>query len=68
MTFIKKIIYYSLLIAFIICLLLATIILNSQNKDLDKKIKLNNYYNTINKDSYKYINVVEEFQKKYNNE
>lgn len=68
MTFIKKIIYYSLLIAFIICLLFATIILNNQNKDLDKKIKLNNYYNTINKDSYKYINVVEEFQKKYNND
>lgn len=67
MIIIKKIIYYSLLIIFITCLLFTSIKLNNQNKDIDKKIKLNNYYNTINKDSYNYINVVEEYKKKYNN-
>lgn len=41
--------------------------LNKQNKDLDKKIKLNNYYSNISHDSYKYINIIDEYKKKYNN-
>ena len=53
--------------ACIILLIYSVIGLNRQNKDLDKKIKLNSYYSNINKDSYKYINVIDEYRKKYNN-
>lgn len=48
-------------------LIYSVIGLNKQHEDLDKKIKLNNYYSNINKDSYKYVNVVDEYRKKYNN-
>lgn len=41
--------------------------LNKQNKDLDKKIKLNNYYSNISKDSYKYVNIIDEYRKIFNN-
>lgn len=41
--------------------------LNKQNKDLDKKIKLNNYYSNISKDSYKYVNIIDEYRELFNN-
>ena len=41
--------------------------LNKQNKDLDKRIKLNSYYSNINKDSYKYVNIIDEYRNLFNN-
>lgn len=57
-------------ILIIICLfglIYSTLGLNKQNKDLDKKIKLNNYYTNISKNNYQFINVIDEYQKKYQN-
>ena len=67
MIIIKKIIYYCILFLCIVSFIYSVYGLNKQNKDLDKKIKLNNYYSNINKDSYKYINIIDEYRNKYNN-
>lgn len=67
MIIIKKIIYYIIFIISVISFIYSINGLNKQNKDLDKKIKLNNYYSAINKNSYKYLNVINEFRNKYNN-
>ncbi len=64
----KGIIYYTLLSFCLIILIYSCVNLNNQNKDLDKRIKLNNIYTNINTSSYNYINMVEEYRKRYNND
>ena len=63
----KRVIYYTLLCVFIILLIYSIININIDNHDLNKKIKLNNYYSSISKNNYRYLNIIDEYRNKYNN-
>ena len=56
------------MLIFIIAFIYSLYGINKQNKDLKKKIRLNNYYSNISRDSYKYINIIDEYRNKYNND
>ena len=65
---IKKIIYYTLIVILLFIFIYSCVNLNIQNNDLNEKIKLDNFYSSINKDSYRYLNVIDEYRKRYNND
>ena len=63
MIIIKKFIYYSLLLIFIIIFIYSCININRQNNDLKNKIILNNYYSNFSKNDYN----INYYRNKFNN-